>query len=57
MSNHLLSGMIFKNYKVNDTNDTNVKVNVTNDMNVKVKVKVKVSQEKTGPVILISLIF
>jgi hypothetical protein len=55
MSNHLLSGMIFKNYKVNDTNDTNVKVNVTNDMNV--KVKVKVSQEKTGPVILISLIF
>ncbi len=41
MSNHLLSGMILKNYKVNDTNDMNVKV----------------SQEKTGPVILIALIF
>lgn len=42
MSNNLLSGMIFKNYKVNATNDMNVKV--------------KVSQEKTGPVI-IALIF
>ena len=38
--------MIFKNYKVNDTNDTNVKVNV----------KVKVSQKITGPIILIALI-
>ena len=39
------------NVKVNVTNVMNVKVNDTNDMNI----KVKVSQEKTGPVILIVL--